>query len=69
MMLKLRRAMTGKPDGNVPCNMVYVEDLKAWLRGKRVSVSQMATAGAAAHHNALIGELLQEIEDAEKEGA
>ena len=44
--------------------VVQVKDLKAWLRGKRKPVHLPGVA----MHNALIGELLQEIEDAEKEG-
>ena len=69
MMLRIRRAMTGQSDSNVTCHMVYVEDLRRWLRSKRVTAeTTVMAAPAAARHNALIGELLQEIEDAQKEG-
>lgn len=44
--------------------VVHVEDLKAWLRGKR-DLPLLSTC-CNAMTNALIGELLQEIEDAEK---
>mgnify|MGYP000420368153 CR=1 FL=1 len=51
------------------CLLVDVNDLKAWLREKRVTAeTTVMAAPAAARHNALLGELLQEIKDAEKEG-
>ena len=55
-MIRIRRAMTGYEDGNVPCHMVYVDDLKAWLRGHQYPRSYNAT-----EHNGV-------IDDAEKEG-
>lgn len=62
-MIRIRRAMTGYEDGNVPCHMVYVDDLKAWLRAHQYPRSYNHTA-----HNGMIDDLLREIEDAEKEG-
>jgi len=56
-----------KPNGRVAT--MRVDHLKAWLRGKRATADTTTLPGAVArHHNALLGELLQEIEDAEKEG-
>lgn len=43
--------------------VVHVEDLKAWLKAHQYPRSYNATA-----HNGVIDDLLQEIEDAEKEG-
>lgn len=71
MMLRIWTAILVEPHSKGSKqneNIVFADDLKAWLKAKRVTVSQMATADAAAHHNALIRELLQEIENAEKEG-
>lgn len=60
MMIQIRWASMKDP-------VVTVDDLKAWLRGKyRTAMSPAPDAGY--HRNALIWELLQEIEDAEKEG-
>ena len=66
-MIRIHKETT-RPGVRCLNSRVYVYDLKAWLRAKRVTVSQMPTSTMALHHNALIGELLQEIEDAEKEG-
>ena len=68
MMLRIRRAMTGQSDSNVTCHMVYVEDIRRWLRGKRVIMSRRAISIKAKNRNFFIDDLLQEIEDAEKEG-
>ena len=67
MMLRIWTAILVEPhskDSKQNENIVFADDLKAWLRGKRKPVHLPGVA----MHNALIGELLQEIEDAEKEG-
>ena len=56
-MIRIRWASMNDP-------VVHVDDLKVWLTGH---AQTDGTAGAMVC-NALIGELLQEIEDAEKEG-
>lgn len=60
-MIRIRWASMKDP-------VVHVDDLKAWLRGKRVKSGGRALKAVVDYHNWLMGELVREIDDAEKEG-